>query len=137
MPAKKLLAAPIERRAVNSTSIAGIGYHARLQVLEIAFRSGALYRYVAVPPAVFEALMKAESKGRYFTQHIRNRFEFHRLEDSAHEDDQGRDQADHLHRAGRARRRIREILPCHSSAADDEHAACPKAAGNPPPALNG
>ena len=79
--AKKVLVAPIERRAVNSTSIAGIGYHARLQVLEIAFRSGAVYRYVAVPPALFEALMKAESKGRYFTQHIRNRFEFHRMED--------------------------------------------------------
>jgi hypothetical protein len=79
--AAKLLGAPIERRAVTSTSIAGIGYHARLQVLEIAFRSGAVYRYVAVPPAVFEALMKAESKGRYFTQYIRNRFAFHRMED--------------------------------------------------------
>ena len=79
--AKKVLAVPIERRAVNSTSIAGIGYHARLQVLEIAFRSGAVYRYVGVPPAVFEGLTKAESKGRYFTRQIRNRFEFHRMED--------------------------------------------------------
>ena len=75
---KKVLATPIEREAVNSTSIAGIGYHARLKVLEIAFRSGAVYRYVAVPPAIFEGLTKAESKGCYFTQRIRGRFEFSR-----------------------------------------------------------
>ncbi len=74
-----VLAAPIERRQVTSTSIAGVGYHAKLRVLEIEFHSGAIYRYVAVPPGVFEALMKADSKGRYFTQQIRNRFAYHRV----------------------------------------------------------
>lgn len=78
----KLVSAPIERRAVTSTSIAGLGYHARLQVLEIAFRSGAIYRYFGVPRPVFEALINADSKGRYFSQEIRNRFEFRRVKES-------------------------------------------------------
>lgn len=77
----KLLSAPIERRAVASKSIAGFGYHVRLQVLEIAFRSGAVYRYFGVPRPVFDGLLKADSKGRYFSQEIRNRFEFRRLEE--------------------------------------------------------
>lgn len=76
----RILTAPITRQPVNSTSIAGIGYHAKLQVLEIAFHSGAVYRYEAVPSAVFESLMKAESKGRYFSRQIRDRFQFHRME---------------------------------------------------------
>ena len=80
-PAANPLNEPIERKAVTSTSIAGIGYHPRLQVLEIEFRSGAVYRYLAVPPAVYEALMKAESKGRYFAQHVRSQFTFHRMKE--------------------------------------------------------
>jgi hypothetical protein len=75
------LTVPIRRELVESTSIASIGFHAELQVLEIEFRSGALYRYFAVPPSIFEGLQKAESKGRYFGQSIRGHFEFHRLPD--------------------------------------------------------
>jgi hypothetical protein len=77
----KLLSAPIKRQRVDSTSIESVGYETRLNVLEVKFRSGALYRYVAVPPAVFQAFLKAGSKGRYFTRQIRNRYEFHRLEE--------------------------------------------------------
>ena len=75
------LTVPIRREAVESTSITSIGFHTELRVLEIEFRSGALYRYFAVPPAIFEALQKAESKGRYFSQTIRGKFDFHRLAD--------------------------------------------------------
>ncbi len=71
----------IHRDAVESTSIASIGFHKDLRVLEIEFRSGALYRYSAVPPSIFEGMKKAKSKGRYFSQTIRGRFEFHRLPD--------------------------------------------------------
>lgn len=73
------LTASIRREAVESASIASIGFHAGLRVLEIEFRGGALYRYFAVPPSIFEGLQKAESKGRYFSRSIRGRFEFQRL----------------------------------------------------------
>lgn len=70
----------IERQQVDSTSIESIGFNARLKMLEVRFRSGATYRYLDVPPSVFAAFMKAESKGRFFTQQIRGRYEFKRLE---------------------------------------------------------
>lgn len=48
-------------------------------ILELEFRNGAIYRYVAVPPAVVEGLIAAESKGAYFNRHIRHRFRYQRV----------------------------------------------------------
>jgi hypothetical protein len=42
-------------------------------------REGALYRYFAVPQAVFEELLTATSKGAYFNRHIRNHFRYQRI----------------------------------------------------------
>ncbi|MEA3213539.1 MAG: hypothetical protein QOE70_6596 [Chthoniobacter sp.] len=72
------LRTPIERHLVESTSIASIGFDARFRILEIEFRSGAIYRYDAVPPEIWEGLQRAASKGRYFSQHIRGQFAFQR-----------------------------------------------------------
>jgi hypothetical protein len=47
--------------------------------LDLVFRSGAIYRYFAVPPAVVDALIAAKSKGAYFNTHVRNRFRYQRL----------------------------------------------------------
>lgn len=73
------LTVSIHREAVESSSIASIGFHNGLQVLEIELRTGALYRYFAVPAAVFDEFQKSESKGRYFSHHIRGRYRFQRL----------------------------------------------------------
>jgi hypothetical protein len=48
-------------------------------VLELEFRSGAIYRYLGVPEPVYQGLLSAESKGRYFNQHIRNRFPYTKI----------------------------------------------------------
>ena len=69
----------LPRAAVESTSIASIGYARAARALEIEFRGGAVYRYVGVPESVHAALLAAESKGRYFSQHIRGRYEFIRM----------------------------------------------------------
>ena len=73
----------IERVAVESSSLLTIGFARETRVLEIEFRSGATYRYLGVPPAVFEELKKAESKGRYFAQFIRGKYDFQRIKGSA------------------------------------------------------
>ena len=70
----------IERAPVESSSLVSIGFARKAQILEIEFRSGAIYRSLGVPPAVFEELKKAESKGRYFAQAIRGKYEFRRSE---------------------------------------------------------
>ncbi len=73
----------IERLAVQSSSLVGIAFARERRVLEIEFRSGAAYRYLDVPPAVFEEMKRAESKGRYFSQFIRGKYEFQRLKGPA------------------------------------------------------
>jgi KTSC domain len=56
----------MRRVAVDSTSIASIGYEPRRGELEIEFReNGIVYRYFNVPAEEFEALMAAKSKGTY------------------------------------------------------------------------
>ena len=72
--------AVIERAPVESSSLVSIGFARKAQILEIEFRSGTIYRYLGVPPAVFGELKKAESKGRYFAQSIRGKYEFRRIE---------------------------------------------------------
>ena len=64
--------------AVESSLLAGVAYTTD-QTLLLWFLSGALYRYFAVPPAVFQALLTAPSKGVYFNRNIRNRFPYQRL----------------------------------------------------------
>lgn len=66
------------RTAVESSLLSSIGYSIDA-TLELEFRSGAIYRYFAVPQAVLEGLIAAESKGAYFNRNVRNRFRYQRL----------------------------------------------------------
>lgn len=63
---------------VQSSLIASIAYSIHA-TLDLEFRSGARYRYFAVPHTLFEELLATESKGTYFNRHIRNRFPYQRL----------------------------------------------------------
>jgi KTSC domain len=62
----------MRRTAVDSTTMLSVGYDSAQQILEIEFNSGVVYQYLEVTAAVFEELMHAESKGRYFNQEIRD-----------------------------------------------------------------
>ena len=73
----------IERVPVAPGHLVSTGYNGEARVLEIGFCSGAADRSLDVPAAVFEALKKAESKGRYFAQSIRGHYEFQRLRTSS------------------------------------------------------
>jgi hypothetical protein len=42
--------------------------------LYLRFRSGELYRYFNFPPEQYRDFLAADSKGRYFSVHIRDRF---------------------------------------------------------------
>lgn len=73
----------IERTPVKSSDLASVGYDAKIRVLEIEFHSGGIYRYHEVPREIFERLLAAESKGRFFAGQIRNRFRFERIKPRA------------------------------------------------------
>ena len=68
----------VMRTAVDSSLLSSIGYSIDA-TLELEFRSGAIYRYFAVPQTVFERLIAAESMGAYFNRNVRNRFRYQRL----------------------------------------------------------
>lgn len=62
------------RHGVDSSSLASVGYSPAEEVLEVEFRNGSVYQYVRVPPAVFQALMTAESKGSYLNSAVREHY---------------------------------------------------------------
>ena len=61
---------------VESTALAMVSYNEHRELLQLEFRSRAIYQYFGVPAAVHEGLLHASSKGSYFNQVIRGRFPF-------------------------------------------------------------
>ena len=61
-------------KSVESATLMAIGYDDTREILQLEFRSHAVYRYFGVPGSVYEALVAAPSKGRYFNGAIRGRF---------------------------------------------------------------
>lgn len=64
----------MERTAVKSRDLAIVGYDEQSRTLEIAFKSGGVYRYREVPERVYQSLLEAPSLGTYFQIHIRDQY---------------------------------------------------------------
>ncbi|MRI64720.1 KTSC domain-containing protein [Ornithobacterium rhinotracheale] len=60
---------------VRSSVIRAIDYNHSTMQLYINFRSGYTYVYHRVPKSVFNGLLRAPSKGKFFNRYIRGRFE--------------------------------------------------------------
>ncbi|KJH85260.1 KTSC domain-containing protein [Pseudomonas sp. KSR10] len=58
----------MKRVAVTSRSLRSLGYDPDEQLLEVEFHNGSVYRYEQVPAEVVQALLEADSMGRYFNQ---------------------------------------------------------------------
>jgi hypothetical protein len=67
---------------VDSTTLATVAYDEAQELLQLEFRSRAVYLYFGVPATVHEALLGAPSKGKYFNQAIRGRFPYRPILDS-------------------------------------------------------
>jgi hypothetical protein len=64
---------------LNSSNLCAVGYNPFAGTLTIAFRSGGVYGYFRVPPAVYLGLLRAESHGSYFHANIKYRYPYRRL----------------------------------------------------------
>lgn len=60
---------------VNSSAIAAIGYDERMMRMRIRFIQGDTYDFCGVPAHIFQGLLNARSKGTYYNDHIRDRYQ--------------------------------------------------------------
>lgn len=67
------------RWPVSSAVIKAVGYDPARHILDVEFHNEQVYRYEDVESAVYAEFMAAESKGRYFNQHIQYGYEFEPL----------------------------------------------------------
>lgn len=65
-------------RIVESNHLHSVGYDVENKTLQIVFNYNKTRRYIyrKVTPYIYTQLMQAESKGEYFADKIKNRFEF-------------------------------------------------------------
>lgn len=73
----------VARLAVESTTLASIGHCAETLTLDVEFRTGEVYCYLAVPRAIYEGLVRAASKGTFFHRFVRGQFQFVRIAPAA------------------------------------------------------
>jgi len=66
----------------SSTTLANALYDSSHQELELDFRDGSRYVYSGVSPDLFQGLLVAPSKGRFFNERLRGRLPFRRLHET-------------------------------------------------------
>ena len=62
----------MNRINVASSNLKSVGYDAYMAVLEIEFLSGGIYQFFHVPASVYNKLINATSKGKFFARNIKN-----------------------------------------------------------------
>ena len=61
---------------IDSSFIYSVDYTKEEETLKITFVNGTEYEYQGINEELFEDFLKAESKGRFFRENIRNKFLF-------------------------------------------------------------
>jgi hypothetical protein len=64
----------VEFTPVASSMIGAVAYDDERRDLHVRFASGQTYTYADVPREVFEALLAAESAGRYLNASVKGRY---------------------------------------------------------------
>ena len=64
---------------VESSNIVAIGYSLDLNLLDVKFVGGDMYRYFGVPGGIHYALMIAKSHGKYLAKEIKGKFDYFKV----------------------------------------------------------
>jgi KTSC domain len=64
----------MRRERVESSVVRSVGYDREKRVLEVEFHNERVYQYFVVPQSVYRELRDAASFGRYFNEHVRDRY---------------------------------------------------------------
>lgn len=65
----------MEMISVSSSAISAIGYDPASRQMKIKFKQGETYDFCNVPEHIFNGLISASSKGTYYNDHIRDRYQ--------------------------------------------------------------
>lgn len=66
----------MNRIPVSSSNIASVGYDPNTQTLEVEFNSGSIYQYFDVAQTIYEALISAESVGKFLNAQIKGYYRY-------------------------------------------------------------
>lgn len=69
---------PITNHVTRSSMISEVQYDSDKKLLTLNF-NGPKYEYKEVPAQVYTDLINAESIGKYFIAHIKNKYEFEKV----------------------------------------------------------
>ena len=69
----------MEMVRVRSSNLYSVGYDLDSSTLQIKFRNGRVYKYSGVPEHIYDSLMSAGSKGKYFHRKIRDNYPTKRI----------------------------------------------------------
>ncbi|WP_332813873.1 KTSC domain-containing protein [Ramlibacter sp.] len=61
--------------SVRSSAISAVGYDPETGRMKITFTQGHTYDFCRVPRHVYEGLVRASSKGSYYNNHIKDRYQ--------------------------------------------------------------
>ena len=65
---------------LESRMLAAVAYDADHEILYLRFRkAGDVYRYFEFGPADYQSFLSAESRGRFFLAHIRDKYRYERM----------------------------------------------------------
>lgn len=62
---------------ITSSNIKSIAYDEAS--LYVEFKSDTVYEYTDVPQSVYDSLIESESKGKFLTTHIKNKFKYKKV----------------------------------------------------------
>ena len=64
---------------VNSSQLSYVGYDEETQELFITFKNGSTYKYTDVPKYIFTNLRSTTSVGTYFSDFVKNSYEYTKI----------------------------------------------------------
>jgi len=76
MPVSATVVLGLQPLPVSSRLLASVAYDHDRAILQLEFRSGAVYQYFGVPRQSYQELWQADSQGAYFNRHIRRFFPY-------------------------------------------------------------
>ena len=66
----------MDRVSVSSSNVVSVGYDAGSSTLEVEFKDGSIYQYHSVPSEHFDAMLSAESVGKYLNANIKHKYRY-------------------------------------------------------------